>query len=213
MTVPSIGFSQFYVENALKEMGNSYTTLPPLSFLTWVQNNWHRRKPGMGEGDRIDRKVVVPLTLVKWDALTGPVFFCPPRVKLVPGMPLRVEVVKRPGSTDEDYYPEVFITPEDAKNYEYIEVPAKQVGVVCYSAAALLENGGTRTGTCDWEIITLLCSPDEDGEERMAPTTMARNWLEMPGGTKPAVPYTCDEWAQAVWDGKRQGVKVRKPRN
>ncbi|MDX2084806.1 MAG: DUF3228 family protein [Candidatus Melainabacteria bacterium] len=34
--------------------------------------------------------------------------------------------------------------------------------------------------------------------EPMDPVTMARNWLALPGGTKPVVPYTADEWAQAV---------------
>ncbi len=207
MTTPSIGFNDYYTTHNLRDMGNSYTTLPPLSFLTLVQDNWGRRTPGTGEGDRLDRKVLVPITHCVRDG--RPTFFCPPRVKLVVGMPVRAEVVVR--QEGEDPYVETFITPEDAANYDFIEVRARTVNVVCYSAEALLENDGQRTGTCDWEIVTLLCS--EEGVERMSPLTMARNTLAKSGGTPPSTPYTAQEWAEAVWESSiNRGVKVRRPR-
>jgi hypothetical protein len=182
-------------------MGNSYTRLTDVALLRRVSHYWDNRMPGNGETG-LDRKVLVPIPCED-----GP-FFCPPRVKLVAGMPLRVEVVER--QKGEDPFVEVFITPEDAKKYDYVETPAKKIEVVCYSAAALLENGGTRTTDADWELVTLLCSTN-DGE-RMIPLTMARNQLEKTGGTKPAVPYSSDEWAHAVWENQTRGVKVRKPK-
>jgi hypothetical protein len=195
---PSIGFSDFFLTHSLREMGNSYTTLPPLSLLNLLQNNWHKRTPGTGEVG-IDRKVLVPIPV----EVSG--FFCPPRVKLTIGMPLHAHVVAR--QDGEDPYIETFITPEDAAKYGFIETPAKKVEIVCYSADALLENNGKRTTTCQWEIVTLLCS--DGGGEYMPPLTMARNQLEMAGGTKPERPYTSDEWARAVWANANRGVKVR----
>lgn len=203
MKPPSVGFSDFFLKHSVREAGNSYTTLPPLSLLNAVQAHWHQRVPGTGEGDRRDRKVLVPLPPA---AVEGrPAFYCPARVPLVAGMPLCAEAVQRqPG---EDPFVEVFITPEDAVRYGFVETPATTVNVVCYSAAALLENGGSRTGNCDWEIVTLLCSTD--GPEHMPPLTMARNMLEKAGGSKPAVPYSSEEWANAVWASHQRGVKVR----
>jgi hypothetical protein len=204
-TVPSIGFSKFFLDNAIEEMGNSYTKLPPLSLLNYVYNSWMKRTPGLGEGTRIDRKVLVPL-----DPNVGgiPVYFCPPRVRLVEGMPLRAEAICR--QEGEEPFVDVFVTPKDAMKYGYIETPASSVSVVCFSKEALLENNGRRTTNSDWEIVTLLCSTT--GVETMEPLTMARNWLELAGGTKPATPYTCDEWAQAVLAAKSKGIKVRRPR-
>lgn len=200
----SIGFSNFFLTNSLREKGNSYTTLPPLSLLTYVQQNWDKRRPGTGEGDRIDRKVLVPIHPYEFPQ---PVFFCPPRAKMVPGMNVQAQVVCR--QEGEEPYVEVFVTPEEAAKYGFEDIPAKKIDVVCYSAEALLENNGTRTGDQDWEIVTLLCS-ESDGE-RMTPLTMARNALEMVGGTKPAVPYTSDEWAWAVWEhSTKRGIKVRR---
>ncbi|MBU2502315.1 DUF3228 family protein, partial [bacterium] len=68
-------------------------------------------------------------------------------------------------------------------------------GVVLYSREALLENGGTRSGDADWEIVCLLAGPEED--EPMDPLTMARNMLAKPGGTP--CTYTAEQFAEAVW--------------
>lgn len=206
MSTPSVGFSEFYTINSRKEMGNSYTTTPNLSILNLIHHMWDLRKPGTGEGDRVDRKVLVPIDPKEVPPHT---FFCPPSVKLALGMPIRAEVVAR--QEGEDPFVDVFITPEDAAGFDFIEVPAKTINFVVYSAATLLENGGKRTTECEWEIVTLLCSSDES-MEFMEPLTMARNWKELTGGTKPAVPYTCDEWADAVLAKKSKGIKVRKPR-
>jgi hypothetical protein len=183
-------------------MGNSYTTLPPLSLMNLIATHWDERTPGHGETG-LDRKVLVPVPAT--DNNGRVVFFCPPRVKLVLGMPLRAHVVVR--QAGEDPYIETFITPEDAANYDFLEQPATHVNIVCYSAAALEENNGKRTSRCEWEIVTVLCS--EQGVERMTPLTMARNFLEKTGGTKGV--YTAHEFAEAIWEASiSRGVKVRK---
>lgn len=206
----SLGFSDFYIANSKKEMGNSYTTLPNLSILNMIYLMWDKRQPGMGEGSRLDRKVLVPVE-PRYLSDPHPCFFCPSRVKLSLGMPLKAEVVAR--QEGEDPFVDVFITPEDAVNFAFVETPAHKASFVVYSSGALLENNGKRSTNSDWEIVTLLCeSSSVDLDKIMEPLTMARNWKELVGGTKPSVPYTCDEWAEAVLAAKSRGIKVRKPR-
>lgn len=204
MTAPSVGFSDFYINNSRREMGNSYTILPHLSIMSLVHSNWGQRKAGTGE-EGLDRKVLVPVPECDLNLFGVPAFFCPPRVKLVAGMPLHAIAMTR--QEGEEPHVELFITPEDAANYEYIETPAKCAYFVVYSEQALLENNGKRSSHCEWEIVTLLCS--EGGLEPMTPLTMARNQLEKAGGTKPEKPYTSEEWALAVWKNASRGVKVR----
>jgi hypothetical protein len=198
---PKVGVSDFYRQNAIFAKGNSYSTLSPERIAEMVVGHWSLRKPGTGEGDRVDRKVVVPI-----DPLQFPnSFFCPPRVPLVVGLKLQARVVQR--QAGEEPHVDVYVLPEDATNYT--AQPAAQVGVVCYSAEALLENGGSRSTGELWEIVTLLCS-DGAKPELMTPLTMARNTLSKPGGTPPAVPYTAEEWAAAVWESKvNRAIPVR----
>lgn len=73
--------------------------------------------------------------------------------------------------------------------------PAKRAILILYSAEALLENGGTRSTECDWEIVSINASPNEGGEP-MNPMTMARNFLELSGGTK--TEYTARQFAEAI---------------
>jgi hypothetical protein len=72
---------------------------------------------------------------------------------------------------------------------------ANHVMLVLYSADALLENDGKRTTDCEWEIVSINASPT-DGKEPMNPMTMARNFLELPGGTK--TEYTAQQFAEAI---------------
>lgn len=74
--------------------------------------------------------------------------------------------------------------------------PAKVVKLILYSAAALSENNGERSTECDWEIVSINASPMAEGNEPMTPMAMARNFLELPGGTK--TQYTAEEFARAV---------------
>jgi len=199
--VPTIGWSDFALKNSAKGTGQSYSILPHDQIVTLVQKNWHHRKPGDGEGDSVDRKVLVPIVAI------GSLFFCPPRVKLVEGMPVQARVAVRAGQENTGELPtvETWIDANDAESYDLVETPASHIDVVCYSAEALMENGGTRSTDCEWEIVTILASSNE--KEPMNPITMARNFLGAPGGTKSD--YTAEEFAKAILFHANQGLKVK----
>ena len=192
-----LGWSAFGLKNNARNSGNSYSNLSPKSIVDLVINNWHKAVPGQGE-TMLDRKILVPVPVEG--------FFCPPRANLVDGMKIKTEVKFRQAGGDP--YTETYVEEDEARRCNaLVEVPAKRVDVVCYSAEALLENNGTRTHMdCDWEIVCLLASTGE--KEPMLPLAMARNYLEMPGGTKGE--YTAREFAEAIyyWSSKR-GIKVR----
>lgn len=192
-----LGWSNFALKNNARNSGNSYTTLSLRDVVDLVVANWSKAVPGQGE-TTLDRKILVPVPPEG--------FFCPPRANLVEGMELKSEVKFR--QVGEDPYVETYVDEVEARRCDaLVEVPASRVDVVCYSADALLENNGTRTYLdCDWEIVCLLASTGQ--KEPMLPLAMARNYLEMPGGTKGE--YTAQEFAEAIyyWASKR-GVKVR----
>lgn len=205
---PTIGLSDFYLNNSTRENGQSYTTLDYVYFIELVRDNWEKRRAGAGEGTNLNRKVLVPIEgndLLYHHA--QPAFFCPCYVPLSVGMPVRAEVTQR--QDGEHPHIQTFITPEDAKHYMRLSPSAKHVDVVCYSAEALLENGGKRSTEREWEIVTILCS--DDVEEPMHPLAMARNFLGMPGGTKSN--YTAKEFAEAIWHhlGGVRGLKIKQP--
>ena len=192
-----LGWSNFALKNNARNSGNSYTTLSLRDVVDLVVANWSKAVPGQGE-TTLDRKILVPVPPEG--------FFCPPCANLVEGMELKSEAKFR--QVGEDPYVETYVDEVEARRCDaLLEVPASRVDVVCYSADALLENNGTRTYLdCDWEIVCLLASTGQ--KEPMLPLAMARNYLEMPGGTKGE--YTAQEFAEAIyyWASKR-GVKVR----
>lgn len=198
MSIPSLGLTQFFLRHFDSQSGLSFTSLEKHQLYPLIKEGWPKRYPGMGEGPRLDRKVVVPIKDIEH-------FFCPPRVKPVLGLPVKARIVAR--QEGEDPYVETYVTFENALKYGYEPIPAQKVEIVMYSDAALKENGGTNDSGSDWAAVALLCS-DGSGE-LMTPLTMARNHLEKTGGTKPAVPYTSDEWANAIWEQSiNRGIKV-----
>lgn len=204
---PTLGLNDFYLQhNVDPTLGNSYTVIDPSELVRLVLNHWDERRPGDGEGDRTDRKVLVPLCEIA-DAEGDALFYCPARVRLEPGMKVEAEVVVR--QEGEDPYVETFVTPEEARKFGFIPHPATSVDVVCYSADALLENGGSRSTDKEWEIVTLICS--NAVTNCMSPLTMARNFLEKKGGTKSV--YTAKEFAEAIYESKTRGIKVRRHRS
>jgi hypothetical protein len=75
------------------------------------------------------------------------------------------------------------------------KVPASSVQIIIYSHKALADDA---SGDADWEIVSINASSTiRDGEaEPPTPVAMARNFLEMAGGTKRE--YTADEFARAI---------------
>ena len=193
----SIGWSEFGLNYHTRDSGNSYSHLSESQIIDLVKQGWKDRYPGQGETG-IDRKVVVPIQpLIN-------AFFCPPRARLVLGMEVKAEIKVR--QAGEDPFVETYVEEAEARKHDaFAEMPASHVEIVCYSAEALMENGGTRTTDCDWEIVTILAA---FRKEPMTPLAMARNFLEMPGGTKGV--YSAQEFAEAIYyHSGRRGLKVR----
>jgi hypothetical protein len=193
----SLAWSNFALQHSRYGTGNSYSTLSNEEVLKLVQENWDQRRPGAGETD-LNRKVLVPVPVEH--------MFCSPRAEIVMGLPVRARVVQR--QAGEDPYIETYITPEDAEKFGVKQTPAKKCDIVCYSADALLENGGERSSEADWEIVTILAYPD-DFEEPVPPLTLARNYLNKPGGTYGE--YSAKEFAESIYyHATKKTVKIMK---
>lgn len=73
-------------------------------------------------------------------------------------------------------------------------IPASVVKIVVYRADVLAKDDD-RTTDAEWEIVAILAQPEE--VVPMHPTTMARNALNLKGGTLRG--YTNEEWAEAEY--------------
>lgn len=71
---------------------------------------------------------------------------------------------------------------------------AKYASVVLYRADVLQEENGW-SYEADWEIVAIKARMTEE-EEPMDPYTMARNFLQLPGGTKGE--FTAEQFAQSI---------------
>jgi len=69
---------------------------------------------------------------------------------------------------------------------------ARFVFAVLYSKAVL---GAEATTEAEWEVVSINARETED-EEPMDPMTMARNFLELPGGTKGD--FTAEQFARSI---------------
>lgn len=189
---PTIGWSDFAKGRNRKGTGYSYSILLDWEITKLVEYAWDKRQPGHGESDT-SRKVVVP---VGTHGCMGEPWFYSPYVLLTEGMDaVQAKVMRRqPG---EDIFVRNYISSFDANTFglALMPEPAKFVSIVCYSAEALLENNGTRSTDCEWEIVTIIASPVE--REPMSPLTMARNQLEKAGGTKGT--YTAEQYAESIY--------------
>lgn len=188
--LPTLGWNQFALKRHTKGGGGTYSTLSNEAVTQMVLDNWHNRKPGMGE-TTLDRKVVVPV---------DPESFVCTTMKITSEMmnawinPLRAHVTRR--QVGEDLYITHSLR-RWAMHLQRIKIepePALFANVVCYSAKALAESNDQST-ELDWEIICLIAGPTRD--EPMQPLAMARNELKKPGGTLSH--YTALEYAEAVY--------------
>jgi hypothetical protein len=187
MNAPTVGVSEFARTRNCAGGGYSHFDGSFEELVVLVAQHWSQREPGAGRSD-LEKVVVVPLP-------------CPERfrsttVLVSEGTKLEAELTRRqPG---EDPYVQLFATEGEPE-------PVRFAKVVLYSKAALLENDGVRSTDCEWEIVSLIASPVED--EPMAPLTMARNMLAMPGGTPTS--YTAEEFARAIYHWS-QRARLRK---
>jgi hypothetical protein len=75
-----------------------------------------------------------------------------------------------------------------------LKAPAKRVRIICYSHD-LLAKDKENTTDAHWEIITVLAECDEE-QAPMPPVTMARNFLNLDGGTKGD--FTPEDFAKSI---------------
>ena len=172
---PSLGWSDFARGRHVAGGRHSYFEGSESELLDLVRAAWPRRRPGAGRTD-LDKVVVVPVPANRFVA----------------------------GTVLVDEHSQLHATFERRQEHEdgYVSVtaagptePVRHAAVVLYSAATLLENDGTRSCDADWEVVCLLAGPD--AEPPLHPVTMARNFLEKPGGTFCA--YSGREFAEAIY--------------
>ncbi len=172
---PRIGWSDFARNRCRPGQGRSFFRGSDDELVDLVARNWERRRPGAGRED-LDKVVLVP---------------CPPEqfacatVLVKSNTRLFARLENRQAKEDAH----IRVTADGEAE------AARFADVVLYSAAALEENAGERSGDFDWEIVAIVASPVKD--EPMNPLTMARNLLEKPGGT--FCEYTAREFAEAIY--------------
>jgi hypothetical protein len=182
-----LGWSNFALKRNTKAH-HSYFKGSPKKLLDLVRKHWRKRVPGSG---RTDTKKVVVVPIAEKDL--HKLFGCP-WAKVEDASHLRSKVVKR--QIHEDAYVETHARGK--------KLPVKYAKVVLYSAEALLENDGERSGDYDWEIVAILAGPWDN--EPMSPLTMARNYLQKAGGT--FAPYTAQQFAESIYFWS-QYIKVK----
>jgi hypothetical protein len=173
--VPNIGWSDFARGRHVVDGKHSWFEGSDEELLARMRAGWADRRPGQGRGD-LSQVVIVPVE---------PAGFVGTSVQVDGSTPLRAHFDRRqPG--EEGF---IRVTAEGERE------PVLHAAIVLYSADTLLQNGGTRSTECDWEIVCLLAGPRED--EPMDPLTMARNYLRRAGGT--FADYSAQEFAEAIW--------------
>jgi len=172
---PHLGWSAFALERHRDPDRRAGFDGSPEELLELVASRWSGREPGFGRADR-SRVVVVPVPPDRFRSAT---------VRVDGTTPLHADLHRR-----QDFEEPVIRVRADGEPES-----ARFARVVLYSKEALVENGGTRTTEADWEVVAVLASAVDD--EPMHPTTMARNFLERPGGTY--APYTAQQFAEAIW--------------
>jgi hypothetical protein len=183
-----IGWSNFALE---QNKENKKFKLHPKNLLGLVRNNWQHRQPGQGRKD-LTQVVVVPILTPNLHKMFNSSWAHINDAKRIVG-----KVVKR--QPHEDPFVDIRGTGKPLK--------VQFAKVVLYSTETLLENDGERSGDYDWEIVAILTGPWEN--EPMTPLTMARNYLQKPGGT--FAPYTPKEFAESIYFWS-QFIRVRQPK-
>lgn len=207
MDMPTIGINNYYYKHNTPKSGNSFCILNSLQLIQVVKDNWHTRKPGAGETDK-SRKVLVELQEIFYGNFrqdAKPFFFCGGRAKLVEGLPVQAKVEARCAGERPSLVHFVWYKDAVAHKAFYRPLPAK-IEAVVYSHEALSEGDDKPDTDCDWEIVTLLCSPSAETEP-MPPLTMARNQLREKGGTYGE--YTALQYAESIWYHSMRDLKVR----
>jgi len=178
--IPSMAMSEFARGRHVVGGKHTWFSGSEEELLDLVREFWDRRQPGAGRGD-LTQVVVVP---VPPTGFTGTTIEVTETTELLAAFERRQD--------HEDPYIQV-------SAIGLVDAP-RHASVVLYSAATLSENDGQRSSDADWEVVCLLAGPV--AEEPMDPLTMARNFLEKPGGT--FAPYTAHEFAESIYYWSRR---------
>jgi hypothetical protein len=181
--VPTLAWSDFARERHLPGGRHTWFDGTEDELLDLVRAAWPERRPGAGRDD-LTQVVVVPVPAQGFHATT---------VTVDEHTPLRAILDRR--RPHEEPFIRVTADAEPA--------PPRHAAVVLYSADTLAENDGARSSDAAWEVVCLLAGPEP--EEPMDPVTMARNFLEQPGGT--FAPYTARQFAEAIWYWSRRASR------
>ena len=173
--VPTLAWSDFARNRHVPGGRHTWFDGAEDQLLDLVRAHWPERRPGAGRTD-LDEFVVVSVPPGGFHGTT---------VRVTADTPLHAVLDRRRPEED----PFVRVTAEG------VPEPPRHVGIVLYSAAALTENDGVRSSDAEWEVVCLLAGAEP--EEPMDPVTMARHFLEKPGGT--FAPYTAQQFAEAIW--------------
>ena len=170
-----LGWSDFAARRHVPGGRHTWYEGTPEELLDLVRAGWEYRRPGAGRQD-LGRVVIVPV---------DPAGFVSSTVRVDETTVLHACFERR--QDHEDGF--VRVTAEGPRE------EVRHASVVLYSADALLENDGVRSGDFDWEVVCLIAGPTV--VEPMDPLTMARNMLEKPGGTY--CRYSARDFAESVW--------------
>ncbi len=182
----NIGWSNFAYE---RNVENKTFKKHPNKLIELVKKHWKNRKPGVG---RKDNKKVTVVTIKEKNIHK---LFDSGWIEVDKAKDIKGKATKRQHIEDSYIY-------NDAKGQK---LPTKYAKVVLYSKEALLENNGTRSGDYDFEIVAIIAGPWKT--EPMMPLTMARNYLQKPGGTY--ADYSPKEFAESIYFWSRY-VRYRK---
>ena len=189
--LPTIGWSKFALERHTKKIAATQFPWPSELLLKLVRKHWNKRIPGQGRTD-LNKVVIVP---IQENEIDLDVLFTTSWVhikNLKPENYIKGKLVSR--QAGEDPYIEISAWSGGPWNTSLSE-KVKYAKVVLYSADTLLENSGTRSTSCDWEVVAILGGPWSN--EPMTPLTMARNYLQKDGGT--FSPYTAEQFAESIY--------------
>ena len=192
-----LGWSNFAAGRHAPGRGYSYFNGDNDELIEVVRENWDKRRPGNGRTD-LDKVVVVPVP---------PQDFVGTTVTIREGMTFEASLFRR--QPQESPFIKVvaktcLLTDQEMEKLgiekqKFVARPSPDpvnfASVVMYSAAALLENDGERSGDFDWEVVAIIASAVEN--EPMHPLALVRNYLQKPGGT--AMPLTLEMLAESVW--------------
>lgn len=166
-----VGVNNFARTRHTKFAPYSYFGGTEEELIALVEQNFDKAKPGYKEGVKL---VPVPAT----NFFSG--------VCLVDAsIPLRAEFKAR--REGEEPYVQVF-----CNNCADHKTPAKVVEVVVYHKDVLADQA---TEGAEWEVVSINARDTEE-EEPQTPMAMARNMLNLPGGTQAT--YTAEQFAKAI---------------